>query len=76
MNNIFINALVVCVIFAIIKFFETRFILKEKIILKKIVIDSIIVYFSVILGYFIVEQFYNSKSKLVQAPVFVDNPNF
>ncbi len=76
MNNIFINALCVCLIYGIIKFFETRFILKEKIILKKIVIDSLIVYFSVILGYFIIDQFYNNKAKLMQAPVFIDNPNF
>ena len=76
MDNIFIIALCVCIIFGIVKFFETRFILKDKLVLKKLVIDCIIVYFSVILGFFLIDQFYSKKAKLTQAPVFIDNPNF
>ena len=53
-----------------------RFITKENKSLKTIIIDTIFVYFSVIVGYFIIEQF-NLKTKvLTEAPVFVDNPRF
>jgi hypothetical protein len=58
------------------KFFEIRFILKENINLKQLTIDTILVYFSVILGTFIIEQFLNKTKNLTQAPVFIDTPKF
>ena len=76
MNNIFVIALCVSIIFCFMKFFELRFIIKEKIVLKKLTIDTIIVYFSVLFGFFLFEQFSNNKNKLQQAPVFIDTPNF
>ena len=76
MENIYLTALVISFIFLISKFFEMRFITKENKSLKTIIIDTIFVYFSVIVGYFIIEQF-NLKTKvLTEAPVFVDNPKF
>ena len=76
MENIYLTALVISFIFLISKFFEMRFITKENKSLKTIIIDTIFVYFSVIVGYFIIEQF-NLKTKvLTEAPVFVDNPRF
>lgn len=76
MDNIYIVALSVSIVFMISKFFEIRFILKEKINLKQLVIDCILVYFSVIIGYFIIEQFADKAKNLTQAPVFIDTPKF
>ena len=76
MDNIFFTALVISFIFLIVKFLEMRFITRENMPLKSILIDTIFVYFSVLFGYFILEQF-NLKTKvLTEAPVFVDNPKF
>tara|TARA_B100001059_G_C17712995_1_gene516490 strand:+ start:548 stop:778 length:231 start_codon:yes stop_codon:yes gene_type:complete len=76
MDNIYIVALSVSIVFMISKFFEIRFILKEKVNIKQLVIDCILVYFSVIVGYFIIEQFADKAKNLTQAPVFIDSPKF
>jgi len=76
MDSIYLISLAVSVIFLIIKFFETRFILKETVELKRLIIDTIIVYFSVLIGYFIINQFDDKIKNLSQAPVFVDTPKF
>ena len=76
MDNIYIIALAVCIVFLVSKFFETRFILKEKVNLKQLVIDTLLVYFSVVIGNFVMEQFADKTKNLTQAPVFVDNPKF
>lgn len=76
MDNIYIIALTVSIVYVISKFFEIRFILKENINLKQLMIDTILVYFSVIIGIFIMEQFINKTKDLTQAPVFIDTPKF
>ena len=76
MESIYLTAFVVALIFLIAKFLEMRFITKENKPIKVIVIDTIFVYFSVIIGYFIIEQFNLKTKSLVEAPVFVDNPKF
>jgi len=76
MDNIYIVALSVSIVFIISKFFEIRFILKEKVNLKQLLIDSILVYFSVIIGNFVIEQFADKAKNLTQAPVFIDTPKF
>ena len=76
MENIYLTAFVVALIFLIAKFLEMRFITKENKPIKVIVIDTIFVYFSVLIGYFIIEQFNLKTKALVEAPVFVDNPKF
>jgi hypothetical protein len=70
------SAAVVSILFIILKFLETRFILKETVNLKQLVIDGILVYLSVIVGHFINEQLVKQTSSLGQAPVFIDNPKF
>ena len=62
MDNIFLTALIISFIFLIVKFLEMRFITKENKSLKSTLIDTIFVYFSVLLGYFVLEQF-NLKLK-------------
>jgi hypothetical protein len=76
MDNIYIIALTVSIVYGISKFFEIRFILKEKVNLKQLMIDIILVYFSVIIGIFITEQFISKTKNLTQAPVFIDTPKF
>jgi hypothetical protein len=76
MDNIYVIALTISVVYMISKFFEIRFILKENVNLKQLTIDTILVYFSVILGTFIIEQFLNKTKNLTQAPVFIDTPKF
>ena len=76
MNNIYLTGLVISFIFLVSKFLEMRFITKENKSLKTIVIDTIVVYFSVIIGYYIIEQFSLKTKELVEAPVFIDKPAF
>jgi len=76
MDNIYISSLAVSIVFFISKFFEIRFILKEKVNLKQLLIDTFLVYFSVIIGFFIINQFADKTKNLIQAPVFIDNPKF
>lgn len=76
MDNIYFTGLVIAFVFLIGKFIEMRFITKENKPLKSIIIDTIFVYFSVVVGYFIIDQF-NLKTKgLTEAPVFIDKPSF
>lgn len=77
MENIFIIATVISVIFFIVKFIEMRFIQKESKPLKFLLRDSLLVYFSVIMSNFIMNQInpiVNSIQKIT--PVFTDNPGF
>jgi len=79
MENIFIIAAVISIIFFIAKFLEMRFLDKEPKPLKLLVRDSLLVYFSVICGYFILEQIkpaINSGGSGISIPVFTDNPEF
>ena len=77
MDNIFIIAAIISIVFFITKFIEMRFIEKESKPLKLLIRDSLLVYFSVIFGYFILEQIKpviqnGGETQLV----FTDNPEF
>ena len=78
MENIFIIAGVVSVVFLIAKFLEMRFIEKETKPLKHLIRDALVVYFSVVAGDFVMNQinpvFEGGGKKLT--PVFTDNPGF
>jgi hypothetical protein len=79
MENIFIIAAIISIIFFVAKFVEMRFFDKEPKPLKLLVRDSLLVYFSVICGYFILEQVkpvINSGGSGISTPVFTDNPEF
>jgi len=76
MDNIYLTGLVISFVFLIAKFIEMRFITKENKPLKTIIIDTIFVYFSVIVGYFVITQFKLKTSRLTEAPVFIDKPGF
>ena len=80
MDNIFIIATVISVIFLISKFIEMRFVDNESKPLKLLIRDTLLVYFSVICGYFIMEQLkpvLEIAGEAVSTPqVFTDNPEF
>jgi hypothetical protein len=80
MDNIFIIATIISVVFLIAKFAEMRFIEKENKPLKLLIRDALLVYFSVVFGYFIISQL-NSIMKggtntSPATPIFTDNPGF
>jgi len=80
MDNIFVISAIISLVFLITKFIEMRFIEKESKPLKLLIRDSLLVYFSVIAGYFIIEQLKSTIQTGGDAakitPVFTDNPNF
>jgi hypothetical protein len=81
MDNIFIFSGVISAIFLIVKFFEMRFIEKENKPLKFLVRDTLLVYFSVIIGYYLIEQISPVIKNMdgatpISQNVFTDNPGF
>jgi TctA family transporter len=78
MNNIFYISAVISFIFTIAKFIEMKYIEKDVKPLKLLLRDALLVYFSVIIGYFVIEQFNpiinNSENKVT--PIFTGNPEF
>ena len=79
MENIFLFAGIISIIFFIIKFIEMRFVEKESKPLKYLIRDSLITYFSVVIGYLIIEQIKPLTEEIInnkQTVVFTDNPNF
>jgi hypothetical protein len=79
MDNIFLVAGIISVIFFIAKFLEMRYVEKENIPLKLLVRDSLVVYVSVVSGNFILEQLTPVIRETVvpTTPIaFTDNPPF
>ena len=80
MDNIFLVAGIISVIFFITKFLEMRFIEKESKPLKYLVRDTLVVYISVITGNFIVEQLTPIVNDTMNASItplaFTDNAPF
>ena len=80
MDNIFVIAAIVSVVFLIAKFIEMRFVEKESKPLKFLIRDALLVYFSVVSGYFIIGQINpmlkGGSISTAKTPVFTDNPGF
>ena len=80
MDNIFFISAIMSLVFFIFKFIEMRFVDKESKPLKLLIRDSLLVYFSVIIGHFVIEQLktvvQNGGEGSKLTPVFTDNPNF
>ena len=79
MENIFLVAGIISVIFFVVKFLEMRYVEKESKPLKLLIRDSLVVYVSVVSGNFILEQL-NPVIKETIVPIspvaFTDNPPF
>jgi len=81
MENVFIIAAIISFIYLIAKFIEMRFVDKEAKPLKVLIRDTSVVYFSVLIGLFILDQIKpilnQSGGSVVSTPtVFTDNPSF
>ena len=80
MDNIFLFATIISVIFFIAKFLEMRFIEKESKPLKLLIRDTLVVYISVMVGYFIIDQLKPVVMDAIQTNTqplaFIDNPPF
>jgi hypothetical protein len=79
MNNIFFTAAIISFIFLLIKFLEMRFFEKENKPFKLLIRDTLLVYFSVIVGFFLLEQLkpvLNNDTIISSPNVFTDNPDF
>lgn len=79
MNNIFLVAGIISVIFFIAKFLEMRYIDNEPRPLKLLIRDALVVYISVVLGSFIMDQLKPviNEGDLLSVPLaFTDNPPF
>jgi hypothetical protein len=80
MENIFLAAAIISVIYFIAKFLEMRYVDDEPKPLKLLVRDSLLVYVSVIAGYFIINQLQpviHENITINTTPLaFTDNPPF
>ena len=79
MDNIFLVAGIISVIFFIAKFLEMRYIDQEPKSLKFLIRDSLLVYVSVVIGIFILDQLkpvINETEIPVTPLAFTDNPSF
>ena len=80
MENIFILATIVSVVYFLCKFLEMKYIIKELKPLKLLIRETLLVYISVVIGLFVKKQFkeleVNSNFKKGNIDVFIDNPDF
>ena len=77
MDNIFLLAGVISVVFCIAKFVEIRFSSDEPKPLKLILRDALLVYVCVIVGYYLLDQIKPFTKNVGQSTqVFMDNPEF
>jgi hypothetical protein len=81
MNNVFLIAAIISIVFLIVKFIEMRYIEKDSKPVKLLMRDALLVYFSVVSGYFVLEQLkpvMHTGDKLIggNTPVFTNNPEF
>jgi hypothetical protein len=77
MNNMFVNAGIIAVVYLLIKFVEMRMILKEARPIKELIRDTIMVYLSAIAGMFIIDQMGTiTTTGKKSTNVFVGSPEF
>uniref|UniRef100_A0A6C0CQV7 Uncharacterized protein n=1 Tax=viral metagenome TaxID=1070528 RepID=A0A6C0CQV7_9ZZZZ len=73
----FVVAAAVAIIFAISKFIEKKYILKEEeIAMKNVIRDSLMVYVSTVIGLFIIEQVGETVNKQSPTNVFIGKADF
>jgi hypothetical protein len=80
MDNTFIVAGIISIVFFLVKFCEMRFVDKESKPLKILIRDSLVTYFSVVVGIFLLDQLKpimeNGSITSTTPTVFTDNPTF
>lgn len=78
MKSMFFTSAVISVVFLMLKFIETKFVLKDDLNVKSLFRETLVVYISVLGGRFLLKQFYilNYDDSKKQAQVFTDTPGF
>ena len=77
MDNIFLLAGVISVVFFIAKFAEMRFSEDEPKPLKLMLRDTLLVYVCIVCGYYLLEQMKPFQGNVGQpTQIFMDNPEF
>ncbi len=76
MDNIFIIAAFISLLFLVGKFIEMRFIDKENKPVKFLIRDALLVYVSVVSGHYIFEQFGPITEMNTEIKAFTDTPGF
>ena len=77
MDNVFLQAGIIAVLYLLAKFVEMRFVLKENKPIKLLMRDTVIVYISSIVGMYVIEQFLLQGETIKAVPqAFIDNPTF
>jgi len=77
MDNIFVIAAIISIVFLIVKFLEMRFVEKESKPLKLLIRDALLVYLSVVASHYLIKQVNPIMHSVGGAPqVFTDNPDF
>ena len=76
MKSIFFNAAVISIVYILFSFIEMRYILKNKKSMKELMRDGLIVYFSIIVGDFVLSQFLESSFEKSGTEAFIDQPDF
>ena len=76
MDQVFILALAVSVVFLICKFIEMKFVDKETKPIKFLIRDAVLVYMSVVAGYYVIDQIQSPQTTSNPIKVFTDPPNF
>jgi hypothetical protein len=74
-NAIFLTSVCISIVYLLFKFIEMRFVLKENKPMKLLFRDTIIVYFSVVIGYLVYNQF-NEQTIEKATEVFTNAPGF
>ena len=76
MDNIFIIAAFIALLFLVGKFIEMRFVDKENKPVKLLIRDALLVYVSVVSGHYIFEQFRPITEMNAEIKAFMDTPGF
>jgi hypothetical protein len=76
MENIFIIAAFIALLFLVAKFIEMRFVDKENKPVKFLIRDALLVYVSVVSGHYIFEQFKPMTEMTSEIKAFTDTPGF
>jgi hypothetical protein len=77
MDNVFVQAGIIAILYLLVKFGEMRLVLKENKPIKSLMQDTIVVYISTIIGMYIIDQFLLKGENGKSAPsAFIDSPTF
>jgi hypothetical protein len=78
--NIFVAAGIISFVFFLVKFCEMRFVKHDSYPLKVLIKDTLFVFFSVLVGHYVVEQIkpvvQSGAADSATTEVFVGNPDF